>query len=192
MNTHSASIFKIVFFVLTIIIVFILLRYLRNSKPFHTSNIIKIILFMVAIFIIYKTSKNPIIIFLSSKTIPKELQSYKSIDEAPLIYDNYEITPLFSSKKKRYNIRFPKRDLILYDSVNNHNYIMASGKSDDDITVYLKLNHHGDMIDSISVNQPRLFNSGVFFYHDYYIDWFRSSETTRKGIHILNMKKTYL
>ncbi|NMH89667.1 hypothetical protein [Flavivirga algicola] len=143
------------------------------------SNIIKIIFFIVGTSIIYKYSKNPVIIFLSSKTIPKNLESYKSIHEAPLVHDNYEIIPLFNQKKGKYDLRFSKRDLIFYDCVSKSNYILANGKNDR-ITVYLKLNNRGDLIDSISIDDPRLFNCGVFFEHDYYIDWFRTGDTAKK------------
>ncbi|NMH89587.1 hypothetical protein [Flavivirga algicola] len=133
-------------------------------------------------FIVYKYSKDHVILLISSKTLPKEVTSYKNPSEAPLVSNNYEMIPLFN-QKRRQGFVFT-RDMLLYDYRNESNYIVSVDKSRNWETlnphVYWKLNDRGNIIDSISVVDTRLFNCGVFFNSNYYIDWFNTGDKTKK------------
>ncbi|TPN86820.1 hypothetical protein [Aquimarina algicola] len=176
-NIDTESFFKIIFFVLIAFVVYIIFGQTKISTLFQAKNIIKIVVFIISASIIYIYSKDPVISFLSSKTLPKEVASYKSLSEAPLVSDNYEMVPLFIQNKRRGFVFYS----LLYDQINDSNYIIGFDKNRQlEHTAYWKLSNQGDVIDSISVVDPRLFNCGVFFESDYYIDWFNTGDKAKK------------
>lgn len=146
-------------------------------------NIFKIVVCVVFIFILYRYTRDPIIRFFSSKALPKEVTLYKSLSEVPVVFDGYEMVPLFI-EKERPTIAI-LNDMLLYDSINKCNYITSIDNSQNlgsmNPHVYWKLDDRGDIVDSISVVDIRLFNCGVFFENDYYIDWFNTGDKTRKS-----------
>lgn len=142
-------------------------------------NIIKIVVLVVLVVIVYKFSKKPILIYVSKLSLPEEVTSYKSITEASLASENYEMIKLFKGHDD-----YPAIKDFFYDFINKNHYIKTFDKSEDacsDCYIYWRLNNRGDITDSISVASEKLFNSGVFFYDDYYVDWFNTGDRTKKN-----------
>ena len=142
------------------------------------SNIIKLVILVVLVVIVYKVSKKPILIYLSKLSLPEEVASYKSISEASLTSENHEMKKLFDDHD-----HYPPLKDFFYDFINKNHYIRTFDKSNEcsDCYIYWRLNNRGDITDSISIESGKLFNSGVFFYKDYYIDWFNTGDKTKKN-----------
>src|SRR5690606_21554706 len=108
----------------------------------------------------------------------EEVASYKSISEASLTSENHEMKKLFDDHD-----HYPPLKDFFYDFINKNHYIRTFDKSNEcsDCYIYWRLNNRGDITDSISIESGKLFNSGVFFYKDYYIDWFNTGDKTKKN-----------
>lgn len=136
-----------------------------------------VIVCSLLLFILSFYTRDSILTFISKITLPKKFNNYKTLSEAPLISKNYELVKICSETNKNACNCLSHISNIFYDLHEKKHYLKGGNANEH---IYWKLNNQGDIIDSIFVSNSRLFNSGIFFYNNYYLDWINSGDKTKK------------
>ncbi len=121
------------------------------------------------------------------------MEAYQNLSQAPISADGFEIVKIFDHSKGSNKVGGSVITLekILYDTFLKTYYLKtidySAGLESMNPHIYWKLDEYGEIIDSLSIVDSGLFNTGIFFNEDHYIDWFVTGDPTpKKYLKVIN------
>lgn len=153
-----------------------------NKKGYILIAIISILL----LFVIFK-------IVTRKKPLPEKFKTYRFLNETTIKSDTYEVKQLIDNlENKEKSPGIIRLNKIMHDK-KTKNLIIFSEYEDNypEIIRYdmlLKVNNQGKEIDSLKINYDTpLYNSGVIFEENYYIDWINTgSKVKQKYVNVID------